>query len=118
MKGAFAFVLLACAALAYALFYNEGLHVVVENLSDRPLCNLRVETSGGTQARQVLQPGDRMTFSVRPKGESGLSLTYVSGGEQHAYAAPVYLERDYAGTIDIAVRNNGEIRTDADVSLY
>jgi hypothetical protein len=90
-------------AAVFNLGCSGGARVNVRNGSASTITSVEVVAQGTTVRLGELAPGQDRTVSVCPKGESSLSLRFVSNGRQRVAPADTYLECDamYAIGVDL-----------------
>jgi len=106
-------ILLALAS-ACIVACNSGTAVHVENRSSIPLHDVRVAGSGYDDlVSPSLGPGESRVVRVRPRGESGLALSFSVGARRLAHAPQGYFEGNDLYTVHVVVHEDLSPRVQA-----
>jgi hypothetical protein len=102
--------LLGLFAVAVLVVWGALAHVrvTVRNSGGAQLQDVRVAVSGVSQALGSLAPNEEKSCRVRAKGESGVTITYLTaGGRKIDSGAIGYLEPGNAGSITFTIDDRG-----------
>lgn len=103
---------------ASLLIWTPGVKAVVTNTGTTAMRNVRVEVTGGAYPIGDLQPGEKRSVRVRPKGESHIVLRYADpDGATHAVDVDCYFESGYSGSIAADVADGKVTRIDNAIRL-
>jgi len=103
-----AWVFVAAVALFFASPFVARVRVTVANVGATPLDNVRVTVSGVSDDLGSLAPREEKSCWVWPRGETGVTLTFVGpGGRAVDSGAIGYLESGYSGAIRFLVDEHG-----------
>ena len=103
-----------CAAALVACSSDTG--VEVSNRSSMPLHDVRVTGSGFAQSvAATLAPGETRIVRVRPKGESGLGISFVAGSRRVAHAEKGYFEGNGFYSVKVVVQQDLSASVEVDL---
>lgn len=90
---------------------QSGVKVIVTNQGTKPITNLQVLFSGGSENSQKLGPGTTHEFTVNPAGESSIDLRFVDAdGSLQTIKLDVYLGKNYEGALDVQIASDGTVK--------
>jgi hypothetical protein len=93
----------ACAGTVVAC--SSGTPVEVRNRSSMTLHDVSVRGSGFEQSvAATLAPGQARTVSVRPKGDSGLAISFIADSRRVSHAENGYFEGNGFYTVQVIVQ--------------
>ena len=98
-------------AAALILGCSGSARVNVHNRSASTITNVEVIARGTTVGIGDLAPGEDRTVRVCPKGESSLSLRFVSNGKQRVAVADTYLECNSFYAVGVELNPDFTVRT-------
>ena len=81
----------------------SGVPVSIENQSASDLTNVVVSGKGFSESVGTIRAGARETVHVRPKGESGIKVTFEADGQRYHGIEDGYIENDDLYTVKITV---------------
>ena len=113
--------LLAVGALtlfSFVAWFSPGVQVIVRNSATVPVRNVQVKFKGGAKRIPAISPGQAISVSVNPSGESDLALEFDLGTRHGSQIIDVYIEHDYAGTVFVTVDNAGNIHVLNRIKLW
>ena len=90
-----------------------GPAVRIHNESAVTLTDVRVSGRGFESAIARIEPGETRAVAVRPKGETGLAVSFIAGGRRFDHPAQGYIEGSPAYVAEIHVKRDltVEVRT-------
>lgn len=71
---------------------SPGVSVTFENQSGVQLEAVELSGSGFKSSLGLVEPGQLLTTKIRPAGESGLSVSFVAGGQHYRQGPQGYFE--------------------------
>lgn len=90
---------------------TKGVSLEVTNETGAPISNIQVTFVGGSVSFPVAEPNLPLKARINPVSESNLVLTYIAeDGQVRSNAIDVYIERNYRGSVGIAIRPAGEVQ--------
>jgi hypothetical protein len=90
--------------------------ITITNRSDTVLTNVVVSGSGFSEHIESLAPGRSRAVTVRPRGESGLRVSFDSHGRHVDVDNLAYLEA--SGGYRVAVNVQSDLTVDAKATLW
>jgi hypothetical protein len=96
------------AALLAALLAGcvSGVPVSVTNQSATELIQVRVAGTGFAETISSIAPGATETISIRPKGESGLKVTFDAKGDRYAAVLDGTIANDDVNIVTVIVHDD------------
>jgi hypothetical protein len=108
-----AFTVICAAALVAC---SSGTAVEVSNRSSTVLHDVRITGSGFEQSvAAMLAPRETRIVRVRPKGESGLGISFVAGSRRVAHAEKGYFEGNRFYLVKVVIRSDLSASVEADL---
>lgn len=105
---------MVCAAALVAC--SSGTPIAITNHSSMPLHDVNITGSGFSQAvAATLAPGETRVVRVRPKGESGLGISFVAGARRVAHAEKGYFEGNGFYSVKVVVQQDLSASVRADL---
>jgi hypothetical protein len=108
----------ALLALVGALIFIDPCDapdVTVVNELGAPITDVAIAGVGFDESLGALASGEAVTHSVRCGGESGLKLSFTTGGERRVHDDLAYLEACGGYRVRLVVGPDGTVRTSTDV---
>lgn len=104
-------VLSVALVLATGYFYwTRGVYVSVNNNTQSTLKNMDITYHGGVIQIATLEPKMSYGRYINPIGESDLTLEWFdSMGAKHSHMIEVYIEHNYAGSVEITVEPDNTV---------
>jgi len=81
----------------------SGVPVSIENQSASDLTNVVVSGKGFSESVGTIRAGNTESIRVRPKGESGIKVTFEVDGQRYSGIEEGYIENDNLYTVKITV---------------
>lgn len=100
-------------------YFTRGVKVELSNNSGSTLRAVEAYYRGGIEKISVLQPQEKMSFYVKPLGDSGFTVRWFDeAGEEYFVGDLAYIMRTDNGLLSIDFRPNGRISSHEDYSAW
>lgn len=92
--------------------------VTLRNVTGGTVTDIRLVTTGGTNAFAGLGNRESLEARVAPRGESGLAVEYrESNGRLFVREVDIYMEGNYKAQIEVLIRPEGKVRWKDEIQL-
>lgn len=104
--------------LLLALFLSacgSGVPVTFKNQSESKLEAVELSGSGFKASLGVVEPGQALTATVHPSGESGLSVSFIANGQSYSYGPQDYFESGGMYKLSATVGRDLKVSVQSDI---
>jgi hypothetical protein len=78
--------------------------VRIHNKSSAPLSNMTLSGQGFSVSLLSLRPGETRKLSIRPHGESSISVSFTANGKRYSNEPQGYFENNPLYVVDVTVK--------------
>jgi len=111
-------LLLGAALFGSASCNGRATPVAVTNHSAKALEQVVIAGSGFQQSLGTIDPGATIRTEIRPRGESGLAVSFNSGARRVSVPPQGYFEAGGEYAVTVVVTPNLEVAVDGDLRIY